>query len=266
MVATYAEPIPWEAIHGHDFVYEDQCWTTCNGGFCCDNNHPDFAFQLIPTRGTTIIYMEEEYNWLARRGAAPGPENIGNAANNLVFDFGGPQPISLVQIRCGLLGLCKGVFEKPLLCKFYPMVPVLAIDGSLEDVSPASIFDLTMAIKGIQTPCTVVAKKAKYLNRWKAPGSAVESLRHPFLILHLQAAKHFADIYAQKLRANNRLMSLTGKDFWRRWELQHLSGQLIDLDLLGERIRRTYDQLVARYGAFLDAPADTLPSPGSDEC
>src|ERR1700682_507219 len=200
LVVAYAQPIPWEAIHRHDFIYEDQCWTTCNGGFCCSNNHPDLAFQLITTHGTTIIYLEDEYQWLTRHGTAPGPQNIGSMPNSLIFDFGGPRPISLVQLPCRLLGLCKGVIDKPLLCKLYPMLPVLAIDGSLESVCPASIFDLTMAIKGIQTPCTVVAKKAKYMSRWRAAGSPLESLRHPHLILYLQAASHFADIYTQKLR------------------------------------------------------------------
>jgi hypothetical protein len=254
MLSAYTKPVPWEAIHQQEFVFEDQCWTTCNGGFCCTNNHPDFAFQLIPTHGTTIIYLEEEYQWLSRHGTVPGPHNVGSVPNELIFDFGGPQPLSLVQLPCRLLGLCKGVIDKPLLCKLYPMLPVLAIDGSLEDVCPATIFDLTMGIKGMETPCTVVVKKAKYINRWKAAGSPLDTLRHPYLILYLRAAKHFADMYSQKLRADERLRALTGKDFWRRWELQYLSGQLFDADLLADSIRRTYEQLVSRYGEFLPTP------------
>jgi hypothetical protein len=222
---------------------------------------------LIPTHGTTIIYLESEYDWLSRHGTIPGPHNIGSMPNSLRFDFGGPQPISLVQMPCHLLGLCKGVIDKPLLCKLYPMLPVLRTDGSLEDLCPASIFDLTMAIKGIQTPCTIVAKKAMYMSRWRAAGTPLESLRHPYLILYLRAASHFANIYAQKLRADRRLMSLAGRDFWRRWELQYLSGQLIDLQLLSESIRRTYDQLVGHYGEFLEPsqPCAAAGGAGNDQ-
>jgi len=252
MVASYSAPVPWEAIHAQDFIYEDQCWTSCNGGFCCSNNHPDFAFQLIPTNGTTIIYLEDEYEWLSRHGTVPGPHNMGSVPNSLTFEFGAPRPLSLLQLPCHLLGLCKGVIDKPLLCKLYPMLPILAADGTLEDVSPASIFDLTMAIKGIQTPCTIVAKRAVYLARWRSAVSPLKALRHPYLILYLRAAKHFADIYTEKLRGSAKLQDLSGKDFWKIWELQYLSGQLIDTDELARRVRTTYDELVARYGAFLE--------------
>jgi hypothetical protein len=247
-------PVAWGSIHSQSFVVEDRCWTTCNGGFCCSNNHPDFQFQLIPTHGTTIIYLEDEYEWLSRHGTVPGPENLGAVPNTLSFDFGGPRPLSVIQIPCHLLGLCQGVIDKPLLCKVYPMLPILGIEGTLEDICPASIFELTMSLIGTQSPCTVLFKRKHYFDLWKNSPEWLDSLRHPYLILYLKAAQHFADVYRMKFESNTKLRGLTGKDFWKRWELQYLSGQLVDPDLLAERIRGTYDQLVERYGEFL-APA-----------
>jgi len=245
------EPIAWERIHSQSFLFEDRCWTTCNGGFCCSNNHPDFQFQLIPTRGTTIIYLEEEYEWLSRHGTVPGPHTTGAVPNTLSFDFGGPRPLSIIHIPCHLLGLCQGVIDKPLLCKIYPMLPILGIDGELDDIYPASIFELTMGLIGAPTPCTIAAKRKHYFDSWKNAPERLEALRHPYLIFHLQAARHYSDIYRVQLEANAKLRGLTGKDFWKRWELQYLSGQLIDTDLLAERIRGSYDALVGRYGEFL---------------
>jgi hypothetical protein len=254
MKSSPTEPVPWGMIHSEQFVFEDQCWTTCNGGFCCSNGHPDFQFQLIPTHGTTIIYMEDEYEWLSRHGTVPGPDTTGEIINVISFDFGGPRPLAIVHVFCGLLGLCQGVINKPLLCKVYPMLPILGVDGELEDIYPSSIFELTMGLINSQSPCTVLVKRKHYLERWKNAPALLDALRHPYVILYLQAAKHFADIYRMKLEANSKLRGLTGKEFWKHWELQYLRGQLVDPDLLAERIRNSYDALVARYGDFL-APA-----------
>jgi len=246
-------PEPWERIHRETFVYEDNCWTTCNGGFCCNHEHPDFQFQLIPRHGSTILYMEEEYNWLCKHGTAPNVHNLGSMPNTLSFDFGGPRPLNLIQVHCRLLGKCNGVIDKPLLCKIYPMLPVLGTDGALEDIYPSSIFELTMQIKGYKTPCTVVDKKKHYFAKWKNAPARLESLRHPYVILYLRAAKHFADVYTERLTANSALMALSGAEFWKRWELNYLAGRLLDTDQLAERIRETFNSLMTRYGTFLQA-------------
>ena len=89
--------VDWSAVHQEDFLYEDQCWTTCNGGFCCSNNHPDMAFQLIPTNGTTLLYMESEYAHLKENGLVFENNEGGVQPHDLSFDFGGPRPIVLKQ-------------------------------------------------------------------------------------------------------------------------------------------------------------------------
>jgi hypothetical protein len=251
MDASTVVPVPWGRIHSQSFVFEDRCWTTCNGGFCCSNDHPDFEFQLIPTHGTTIIYLEDEYDWLSHHGTVPDFQAAGSTGSVLSFDFGGPRPLSVIQMPCRLLGMCQGVIDKPLLCKVYPMLPILSIDGDLEDIYPASIFELTLSIIGAQTPCTVVAKRKHYFDLWKNATDRLDALRHPYVILYLQAAKHFTDIYRTRFESNTRLRGLTGKAFWKRWELTYLGGQLFDGDLFAERIRRSYDELIRHYGEFL---------------
>src|SRR5262249_26568426 len=116
-------------------------------------------------------------------------------------------------------------------------------------------------IIGVQTPCTIVVKRNHYFDLWKNAPDRLDALRHPYLILYLQAAKHFADIYRKRLESNTKLRSLTGKEFWKRWELQYLRGGLFDGDLLAERIRSTYDELVRRYGDFLTTGGNLATSP-----
>ena len=256
MACASVPSVCWATIHRQPFVVEDRCWTFCNGGFCCSNHHPQFQFQLIPTRGTTIIYLDAEYEWLARHGAVPGPGRGDAVPNVLSFDFGGPRPLAIVQMPCRLLGKCQGAIDKPLLCRLYPMLPVLDVDGHLEAVYPASIFDLTMEVRGLVSPCTVLDKREIYRARWQASDTWLDCLRHPYLIFHLQAAKHFAEVYSERLRSSQVLHGLSDQLFWKKWEMQYLAGELVDSELLARKIRATYQDLVDRYGEFFEPPSE----------
>lgn len=245
--------VDWQDAHAGQYIFEDQCWTTCNGGFCCSNNHPDFQFQLIPTHGTTLLYMWSEYQWLDRTGKVPEKHHHGQPPQELSLDFGGPEPLRIVQTPCRLLGQCEGVIDKPLLCKLYPVLPVLDDEGELEDVIVGSIFDATFDAMGWSTPCTVFGKRATYLKHWQANRALLDGLRHPYIIFHLQAAALFLRNYTAKLIVHKPLKDRTGADFWKNWELQYLSGRLVDGETLRRDIAICYARLAARYGAFLQA-------------
>jgi hypothetical protein len=242
--------VPWDVIHRQTFLLEDNCWLTCNGGFCCSNNHPDFQFRLIPTHGTTILYMEDEYDWLLRHGKVFAPDTPEGIANTVSLDFGGPRPLTVVQMPCRLLGKCQGVIDKPLLCRLYPMFPILDVEGNLQNIVHSSIFELTMALKRIKTPCTVVDKRQHYLKKWQNSPSHLQVLKHPYILFYLQAAGHFTDVYRQRFEANAELRGLSGKEFWQAWELEWLLGNLIDADELAGRVLTSYQNLVVRYGNF----------------
>jgi len=244
-------PVDWEKLHQQPFLYEDGCWTTCGGGFCCSNDHPDFSFNFIPMRGTTIIYMEDEYRYLKSVGNVPELRGSGEAPKEITLPLGGGKELKVLHTTCRLLGRCDGVFQKPLLCRLYPVLPVFAADGGLEEVIPGSIFDLTFDLIDSPTPCTVHGRAEQYLRQWKAQPELIESLRHPYIMLYLRVAKIFSDAYREGLSANPRLMGLKGKNFWSRWELSYLTGKLADSARIGDEASRAYAELHSRYGDFL---------------
>ena len=221
--------VDWDAIRRSSFVHEDGCWHTCNGGFCCSNEHPDFEFQLHPRSWNDAPLHGGRVPLPRAGGRRAGARRARLTPNRIALDFGGPRPLALVHTPCRLLGLCKGVIDKPLLCRLYPFVPVLGLDGSLEDLVPASIFELTFDLIGSPTPCTVRAKRQEYFERWRANDDRLAVLRHPYVILFLQAAKHFAALYAERLAADPTLRGLSGRSFWKRWEFEYLSGQLLNV-------------------------------------
>lgn len=255
---VYTGDVDWHTIHNEVFLYEGNCWTTCNGGFCCSNNHPDFKFQLMPTEGTTILYMEDEYEYLCQDGQVGEASLDWPEPQTMSLDYGGIRPLMIYHTPCRLLGLCEGKIDKPLLCKLYPFLPIFFADGRLETLAPASIFELTFEILASQTPCTIMSKAVAYLERWRYHPDQLAPLRHPYIMLYLQAVKHFAEIYREKLLTNKKLAGKTGKEFWSAWELQYLGGRLVDHGEWKMRVAASCRELTDRYGEFL-APKESIP-------
>ena len=245
--ATTKWKADWAAIHNTAYVFEDGCWTTCNGGFCCSNNHPDFNFRFLPTKGTTILYMEDEYNFLSVHGKVPPREEM----KKFSFPFDDEGAISFFYTTCRLLGQCTGVIDKPLLCRLYPFLPSFNRGGELQELLPSSIYDLTFETFGMQTPCTVAAKIQYYKKRWGSEISRLENLNTPYILFYLEVCKHFVDIYRKESLKSSVLKNLRGKEFWSIWEMEYVFGRLIDPVELRRRISNSYSDFRRRYGSFL---------------
>jgi hypothetical protein len=245
-------PVPWDLAARVSLVNEPNCWNTCGGGFCCSNGHPDFEFQLLPMHGTTIIYIGDEYDYLKQHGRVHEHLDPGQTVHRLNFDFGGPKELSLVHTTCRFLGHCGPHVDKPLLCKIYPFLPILDIAGELEDVYPASIFEVTFLARGIHTPCSIwTSRKDKYVREFRENPALLEPLRYPLIIFYLRAAKLFVDNYIKCLRADERLKDLSGRDFWRSWEIRYLGGRLVDRDEMRGSLFAVYKEMEREFGQFL---------------
>lgn len=238
--------VNWETLSRQNFVFENECWLTCGGGHCCSTDHPDFKFDFLPTKGTTLLYMEAEYEWQKVNGLI-----LHDPVHTVSLNFGGKNPLKVLNTPCHLLGQCEGIVSKPLLCKLYPFLPILSLSGELEDIIPASIFDFNFSlINGQETPCTVWGKRGYYMEMWRKNTEILELLNTPYIIFYLRAAYHFANSYRTKFKNFSNKTGLSGVEFWKKWEFRYLSGALIDKVTLTENIHKDYKALIHIYGDF----------------
>jgi hypothetical protein len=236
----------WAAIFAGEFVYEPNCWKTCNS-YCCSGTH---EFGAVPRQqGATIFFMEAEYHWLKAHRTVPKDNAGREAARVMSFDFGGPRPLRLLKVQCHHLGLCAPHFPKPLFCRLYPLLPIIDLDGNLEDAVPASLYDLTMAVRNEISPCTLMRKREAIIGNLMEP-RWLDLLKHPLIVFHLQAAKCFADLYVEGLRNAPDLLALEGKRFWQAWEVRLLSNRLVDMKRLAHALKQRHDAIVERCGAL----------------
>lgn len=225
----------FEELYAQKLVDEPGCWNTCNGGFCCSNNHPDFDFDFMTTQGTDIVYLPREYQW-ANKTRATFENTVGRYPSVLELDLG-DFSIGIVYSNCKLLGACKGVIDKPLLCRLYPFLPVYRYSGEFERTIPSSAFDVTFDAIGQSSPCTVLNQK-KYDAEFGS-GSFYRSV-DTYVLFYLRCASHLAVTMTAAIKDNAKLLSLSGKQFWKRWELLHLGGRFLADDLLTEKILDEY--------------------------
>lgn len=247
-IAPLAAQPDWARIRETEFLYEDQCWLTCGGGYCCGAMKPaEFDFRILPTGGAAISYIDDEYDWMEAHGAGPLEEM---RRRTFTFDFGGPRPLKMVVVDCTLKGMCNDCMIKPMMCRIYPFVPIFDIEGELTDLYPSSVYDLTFLRRDESTPCTVWHRKRdQYLERYRA-SSDVDVLRNPKLMFYFAAYKCFADFYLDTLEANAALAPLKGSEFWARWELLYLGRKLFDTPAIKAGIHALYERYRERYGDF----------------
>ncbi len=244
-------PVPWAQIYQTQFVFEDECWQTCGGGFCCSNNSPDFQFQLLLTGGANLLYLNREYEFAHQHGVAADNLPDTDPSSLLSLDYGSGRALGAVKVNCRLLGACDGCIDKPLLCRLYPFIPVFSIDGVIETLHPGSIFELTSQTMGWTSPCSVALKRSAFMERWTGDVELLAPLRHPYIMFHLAAYGILVEAFRTGLANDTKLAGLTGAEFWRTWELVYLSGRLFDWPLIRSQLSDLHDTYHSQFGDFL---------------
>ncbi len=241
---THLPEIDWTSVRAFLPVYESECWLTCNGGFCCSNNHPDFSFRFITKEGTDIIYLPLEFEFMQRHHKVPSqPKKV------MELEFAPGHSVALVTFPCKHLGLCHGIIDKPLLCRMYPFIPVFDPSGEFDHLVEGSVFDVTFAAIGKASPCTVRLAGERY-SRFYAALPDTSPLRHPYFIFYSRVVLHLANALRAGVTASQKLAGLSGKDFWKTWEFMYLAGMLFDWDILKASIRNDYQAVRAAFPDF----------------
>nr|WP_287410474.1 hypothetical protein [Pseudodesulfovibrio sp.] len=230
----------WAEIHSKEFVSTPECWTSCNGGACCNMGLvSDIQFNILPNVGTTLIFMEDEYRYFNSQSM-----KLTHPIKTLEMNFADKETLTIHTAHCDLNGRCTDCFPKPLLCKMYPYVPIVTLDNSLETILSGSIYDWTFEVKEWASFCPSFGKKDFFYTKWSKLVNEISLLSHPYLVFYSQVIKIFHTSYVDCLRANKRLMDMEGPAFWKNWELAYLTGKLFAISDIKKQVKTLYKQIV----------------------
>jgi hypothetical protein len=227
----------WKDFSELELIQEDSCWTTCSGGFCCDWRLPEFEFRLIPWGGT-VFYLEEEFQYYKDNKKIFPEESIKATS----VRFGEGRELKIHYASCQVKDSCRKVVDRTLYCKLYPFLPVFGGDDTVVDLSYISVYDITLDLVGSETPCKVKKLKEKYVDLFNGD-KILPFLRDPHVLFNLKAARACSENYVGALTASGNFQANKGREFWRKWEFEYLTGKYIDKGLLAADIKRLHTQI-----------------------
>lgn len=236
---TNDEKIYWEKIFNSEFIFETECYKTCNS-FCCRWDSEDIPLKIIP-KGGTLFYLPKEYAYISQYGKVTELEPFKMKAK--FFD----KEITLYYKHCNDDANCNIKFSRSLYCKLYPFLPVFDINGTLTDLKYISVYDVTAEIIKQKTPCYVKDLKEKYLKHWQENPETISLLTEPYTLFYLMVGNILHDNYVKTLTNNLELISLTGNMFWKKWEKLYLAGKLINKAQLEHDIEILYLEMNKKY-------------------
>lgn len=236
---TNDEKIYWEKIFNSEFIFETECYKTCNS-FCCRWDSEDIPLKIIP-KGGTLFYLPKEYAYISQYGKVTELEPFKMKAK--FFD----KEITLYYKHCNDDANCNIKFSRSLYCKLYPFLPVFDINGTLTDLKYISVYDVTADIIKQKTPCYVKDLKEKYLKHWQENPETISLLTEPYTLFYLMVGNILHDNYVKTLTNNLELISLTGNMFWKKWEKLYLAGKLINKAQLEHDIEILYLEMNKKY-------------------
>ena len=248
------ESVDWERIASSNFVYEAGCWNSACNSLCCRSSVPGAKFRLIKERGVPLLYLPGEYEYHQKEKTLPIASGDENNFRAWKLDFGRSTCLEVNWTQCWFEGRCVEPARKPLVCKLYPFLPILDLDGNLEELCLLNLFDLTIEARGFEKRCNILELQAKYTEQWRGDKEALTTLQHPFFIFHFRAAKIILDNYLVTLNKNEKLRGKQGEEFWRCWEIEYFTGRLLNLEALRPEVANLYDLVIQKYGEMALCP------------
>lgn len=242
------ESVDWEQISSTHFVFEEGCWNSACQSLCCRASVPGANFRIIKERGVYLLYLSGEYEYHQKEKTLPLASGEESKFRTWKLDFGRSTCLEVVLASCWFEGRCVEPAKKPLVCKLYPFLPILDLDGNLEELYLLNLFDLTIEARGFEKRCNILELRAKYFDLWRNNTKALTTLQHPFFIFHFRAAKIFLENYLDELSKNEKLRGKQGKEFWDCWEIEYLTGRLLNQDAIRPKVANLYDLVIQKYG------------------
>ena len=198
-----------------------------------------------------MVFPKKEYEFLKDNAHLQEGFESSAKEHNYVFDEERNLSLSFVTAHCDLGGLCTDAKWRPLICKFYPLYPVISpADGSVASYTYGSIIDQYWDALNVEHPCWLFRNHAKDMDE-AINDSAASLMQHPYIVFYFGAANIFVNHVTARAKADLLQAPTTDpRKFFRDWELSYLMGQLVDSQQLRTDLTKLYDEIAERVGAF----------------
>ena len=226
----------WSEIYEKDFIYVNECYKLCDG-YCCKNFFGEY-FKFLDKEAVILPLIDEEYEEYKKRG---GIENINATKKEIFFE---DKIFTFYLLKCKEKGLCNPHLNRPFICRVYPYLPVVDIDGNIIDFVYAALIDNLVNRDFHKCP---LVKEESIKNSLK--NNLKDISFSPKMIFALNLANllvKYLKIYIPERMENSNI-----KDIVKKFEMLFLSNKIFKDKNFQLETKEIYNKVKDRYGDFL---------------
>lgn len=240
--------IDWESIYSREFIFFEKCYETCDG-YCCTS---EFDVNFSKRKSIVLPLLESEYEYYKTKGGITNFKN--DKVSKETFKIR-DKTFTIYFVYCDCFGLCSPHCMRPLVCRLYPVFPLVDFEGKIQGFYPISFLDLFFSHKKAHK-CTLVREHSSELDV-QLRNSLQILLKYPMFIFLFKVmeilAKGLQDY--MKSQCENIFVDLMSEEeksvFLKKYNLAILLKAPWKNTEFSKQVLNIYDEIVKKYGEFL---------------
>lgn len=232
-----------DQLYSSELTYVPDCWKLCGDAHCCGFSRYKARFKILATQPFQALPMlPGEYDYLQQRGWT---DQFGEHEHRVTEYAIDDRVIRAEEVVSRRSGCCCNHPTRSVVCRLYPLLPVLDVDGNLTGVDARfGTFEELEAIDSLSPACQINALPFAQTNIFLGMSRVIGSV--PSWSFHLRAyqiaRQHvFARVSEGKARSTKTAFEL--------FETMYFLRRLFDHDSLKAQLRALADAYEARYGS-----------------
>jgi len=141
----------WNKIYKEELFTAKNCYLEC-GGYCCNNFFGQY-YSILDKNNVVLPMSDDEYNEYKKHKV----DNLKEKKYQIKIK---DKEFIFYLLFCNEKGLCNPHQNRPLICKIYPYIPKVNLEGEVIGFNYASFMDLFYSAKDKHN-CPLVFKDEK---------------------------------------------------------------------------------------------------------
>jgi hypothetical protein len=244
-----------EQLYASNLLYVPDCWKLCGDAHCCGFARYKSRFRILTAKPFQALpLLPGEYDFLVQKGLTAQFGDHEHRVNDYVIDH---RIVRVEELVSRVTGCCCNHASRTVVCRLYPLLPVLDAGGNLVSVDEAfGSFEELELVDGIAPACQVRTLPFNQMEVFLSMARIIGGVpQWVFAISAYRIAK--AHVFS-RLRAKK---ANTQKSAFELFESMYFTRQLFDHTELRKELVHLADEFEARYGAEMSF---AVTEPGSD--
>lgn len=234
--------INWKELYDENFFSMGSCWTTCNS-HCCKFN----LYDGHKSKGVVLPLFPGEHQYFESIG---GIINITDKAKKRTYHLHDDISFATHFLTCNCMGLCNPNEHRPLICRFYPYMPLVTVEGEIRGYDYIALSDLFYSNATAAHPCTLVRTEPDSVQK-QLNESLPKLLKYPQFVFSFMVAELLANSLRKAMEGTvDDLSNEEKKSFYKKFELMVFTGKPWRSAEFKESVVDVYNQVEKQYGKF----------------